>query len=182
MLKGLKSAVAIACLSLGLAGAANAAAPDLSGFDARAADGWAQKLVLCDTIASCAASRPERDLIFVRRDDSRRFDMLLPPDFVGGGQWYKDGYQHLYLRLRHDKKISSGELTAARTRSAPTGPRLSRQQRPPRPAFPGLPGPLLPGRWRARTARSLLAGRAARLACGAAPQFGRRLETAMANA
>ena len=112
MLKAMKIAAA-AVLAVGLTGAAQAA-PELSSFDVHSADGWAQKLALCDTTAFLN-SHPDlnSNIMFVRRDDARRFDMLLPPDFVGGGQWYEDGYERLYHHLRQDKKVSADEMLQA---------------------------------------------------------------------
>ena len=108
MLKIIKATL-VAALALGAAGAAGA--QPITSFDARATDNWAEKLVLCDT-AAFLAGQPNLDanVIYTRRDDARRFDMLLPPNFVGGGQWYKEGYERLYFRLKAEKKIGFKEL------------------------------------------------------------------------
>jgi len=113
MLKTLKLALAVAATAAVTAGVAHAGT-DLTSYDIASAPTWAEKLVLCDTTAFLAG-RPDlnANIIFVRRDDARRFDMLLPPTFVGGGQWYSDGYERLYWRLRHEDKITSKQLLAA---------------------------------------------------------------------
>ena len=111
MLKAVKSTVVAAGLALAAVGMAHAA--PLSAFDARATDNWAEKLVLCDTTAFLATSPDlNSDLIYVRHDDARRFDMLLPPTFVGAGRWYKDGYEQLYWRLRAEHKVDAKQLFA----------------------------------------------------------------------
>lgn len=119
----MKSIILAALAAIGVTGAAHAqplppdryqAAPRDGGryaqFDVRNADGWAERLVLCDTTAFLA-SRPNlnADRMWVRRDDGRR-DLLLPPYFVGGGRWYKEGYERLFWRLRRQRQVSSDEL------------------------------------------------------------------------
>ena len=109
MLNALKSTLAVAALAAGLAGAAQAAPPapsaPIARFDVRHADNWAEKLVLCD-VTAFLATNPDfnANRMWVRRDDGHR-DLLLPPDFVGAGQWYKEGYQRLYFRLKRQGKI-----------------------------------------------------------------------------
>jgi len=79
-------------------------------FDVHNAQSWAEKLVLCD-VTAFLASRPDMaaNRMWVRRDDGRR-DLLLPPDFVGAGRWYKEGYERLYWRLRREKQVTSQEM------------------------------------------------------------------------
>jgi hypothetical protein len=119
------AAVASASLAILAAGSAlSQPAPRREGppggryadFDVRNARTWAERLVLCDTTAFLA-SRPDMnaDRMWVRRDDGRR-DLMLPPDFVGGGRWYKEGYERLFWRLRRERQVSSDELY--RTQSA----------------------------------------------------------------
>lgn len=106
------SALAAASLALGTSGLAQAQSRDepYAQFDVRNARTWAEKLVLCDTTAFLA-SRPDfgANRMWVFRDDGRR-DLLLGPDFVGAGRWYKEGYEQLYWRLRREKQITSEEM------------------------------------------------------------------------
>ncbi len=119
MLKTFKLALAAAAAVAVTAGAAQAGT-DLKSFDVASAPTWADKLALCDTTAFLAGGpNLNANIMFVRRDDTRDFDMLLPPNFVGAGQWYKDDYQRLYRRLRHDKKITSKQMWAAQSKIAP---------------------------------------------------------------
>jgi hypothetical protein len=105
---------ALTLATIALMGAAVArAAPDSSRFDVRNAHNWAERLVLCDSTAFLA-TRPDfnANRMWVRRDDGHR-DLLLPPDFVGAGRWYKEGYQRLYWRLRRRGEVDDASLTAA---------------------------------------------------------------------
>ena len=104
------AALASATLALGSFGQASADAPSLAQFDVKSAGSWAEKLVLCDTTAFLA-SRPDfnANRMWVHRDDGRQ-DLLLPPNFVGAGRWYKEGYEQLYWRLRRDNQVTSQEL------------------------------------------------------------------------
>jgi hypothetical protein len=113
MKKLVLAALVSASLAAGFGGLAQAQPryrSDLSQFDVRNARTWAERLVLCDTTAFLA-THPDLDAnrMFVRRDDGRR-DLMLPPDFVGGGRWYKEGYEQLYWRLRRQRQITSDEL------------------------------------------------------------------------
>ncbi len=113
MTKFLKSAIVAAGAAVVLSGAARAEPGALSSFDAQSADGWANKLVLCD-VTAFLAGKPDlnANLMFVRRDDGRN-DLMLPPDFVGGGQWYKEGYEHLYWRLKREQKVDEAQVRNA---------------------------------------------------------------------
>ncbi len=115
MLNLLKTTAVAAGLALGLAWSAQAQpAPEpLAAFDVHQARGWADRLVLCDYTAFLAG-QPDlsANRMWVRRDDGHS-DLLLPPEFVGGGQWYKEGYQRLYFKL-----LRRGELTHAQLRQA----------------------------------------------------------------
>jgi hypothetical protein len=114
MLTALKSALVAAAVA-GLAGAAQAAqsSAPVARFDVRTAQGWAEKLVLCDVTAFLATDPDfNANRMWVIRDDGRR-DLLLPPDFVGAGRWYKDGYQRLYFRLKRQGKIRERALLDA---------------------------------------------------------------------
>jgi hypothetical protein len=115
MTRILLAAVAASSLLLGVG--ASQARPDhgeggslYAGFDVRNARNWTERLVLCDTTAFLA-SRPNlnADRMWVRRDDGRR-DLLLPPYFLGGGRWYKEGYQRLFWRLQRRHQASDTEL------------------------------------------------------------------------
>src|SRR5947208_163273 len=118
MKKLVLAALASASLALGAAGVVQAQSRPTgdygqggySQFDVRNARNWAERLVLCDTTAFLA-SRPDLNAnrMFVRRDDGRR-DLLLPPDFVGNGRWYKEAYERLYWRLKREHQITSDDL------------------------------------------------------------------------
>ena len=114
MLNSLKTALLAAGAALALAGSAQAQAPtDLSAFDIRSAGGWAERLVLCDYTAFLSnAPDLNANRMWVRRDDGHS-ELMLPPDFVGGGQWYKEGYQRLYFKLQRHGQISSRQVSAA---------------------------------------------------------------------
>ena len=113
MFKAALSAIALAGLAFGAIGPAQAEATDLSRFDVRSAPDWADKLVLCD-VTAFIASKPDLNAnrMWVRRDIGPP-DLMLPPDFVQGGQWYKEGYQRLYWRMRHDKRIEGDQVLRA---------------------------------------------------------------------
>ncbi len=122
MRKAIAAVFASAAALMGAAALAQPAPPPpplqgggYAAFDVRGTDSWADRLVLCDTTAFLAG-HPDlmADRMWVRRDDGRS-DLLLPPDFVGGGQWYKEGYERLYFRLQHEHKISYRELIDAQT-------------------------------------------------------------------
>jgi hypothetical protein len=118
MLQTLKLALAVAAAAAVTGGVAQAGT-DLTSYDIAAAPTWAEKLALCDTTAFLTGEpNLNANIIFVRRDDAREFDMLLPPTFVGGGQWYSDGYERLYRRLRHAKKVTSKAMWAAQAEIA----------------------------------------------------------------
>ncbi len=116
MRKLLAAALAL-CAVASVAGAvfARSPAPDsiYAPYDARAAQSWADKLVLCD-VTAFLAGRPDLNAnrIWVRRDDGHS-DLLLPPDFVTGPFWYKEGYQRLYDRLRRAGKVDRDQLVRA---------------------------------------------------------------------
>lgn len=115
MFKPLKTALLAAGIVFGCAGFTQAAVPaDLHAFNLQGADGWADRLVLCDVTAFLAA-KPDLNAnrMWVRRQDGHS-DLLLPPDFVTGGQWYKEDYQRLYFKLKGRKKIDSAALRRAR--------------------------------------------------------------------
>jgi len=111
MFRLIRSTLVAAIVAIGFVGAAQAApAAPIDRFDVRNAHGWAEKLVLCD-VSAFLATDPDlnADRMWVRRDDGHR-DLLLPPDFVGAGQWYKEGYERLYFRLKREGKISQDAL------------------------------------------------------------------------
>jgi hypothetical protein len=113
--KTLRNTLLAAGLALGCAGLAQAAAPGgLAAYNARAADSWADWLVLCDTTAFLA-SKPDLNAtrMWVRRDDGHS-DLLLPPDFVGAGQWYKEDYGRLFRRLKRQDKVDMHRVERAR--------------------------------------------------------------------
>ncbi len=113
MINTFKKTLLAGALALGLAGGAVAAPTNLSAFDVRSADSWAEKLVLCD-VTAFLAQKPDLNAnrMWVRRDDGHR-ELLLPPDFVGGGAWYKEGYERLYWRLKRQKQVDSHQLRQA---------------------------------------------------------------------
>ncbi len=113
MFKAALSALALAGLAFGAAASAQAEPTDLSRFDVHGASDWADKLVLCD-VTAFLASKPDLDAnrMWVRRDAGPP-DLLLPPDFVQGGQWYKEGYRRLYDKMRRDKRIEGDQVIRA---------------------------------------------------------------------
>ena len=113
MFKAVLSAVALAGLTMGAIAPAQAEPTDYSRFDVRDATDWADKLVLCD-VTAFLSTKPDLNAnrMWVRRDAGPP-DLLLPPNFVQGGQWYKEGYRRLYYRLRHDKRIEGDQVIRA---------------------------------------------------------------------
>jgi hypothetical protein len=105
--------VLLAVAAVLAAGSARAAPPDLSRFDVRNVHTWAERLVLCDATAFLA-TRPDfnANRIWVRREDGHR-DLLLPPDFIGAGRWYAEGYERLYRKLEHEGKVDEASLQTA---------------------------------------------------------------------
>ena len=107
------AALAAASFAIGIAGQTQAQPRSdarFSEFDVRNARSWAEKLVLCD-VTAFLATRPDLNAnrMWVRRDDGHN-DLLLPPDFVGAGRWYKEGYEQLYWNLKRRNQVSSDEL------------------------------------------------------------------------
>ncbi len=115
MLNSLKALLVAAGAVAVLAGAVQAqpSERDITSFDVRNAGGWADRLALCDATAFLA-TKPDFNAqrIWVRRDDGHA-DVLLPPNFVGGGWWYKEGYERLYWRMLKDKKVDSASMHQA---------------------------------------------------------------------
>jgi len=115
MFRSFKVALAALGVAAAVAGVAHARGEPrpLTTFDVRSSGNWADRLALCDTTAFLA-SKPDLNAnrMWVRRDDGHA-DLLLPPDFVGNGWWYKEGYQRLYWRLRHEKKLDSDQMKQA---------------------------------------------------------------------
>ena len=100
-----------------ITGAAQAqpASRDVSSFNVQQVGDWADRLALCD-VTAFLASRPDFNAqqMWVRRDDGHS-DMLLPPDFVGGGWWYKEGYQRLSYKLKIEPaRMHQAQNTLAR--------------------------------------------------------------------
>jgi hypothetical protein len=112
MLNALRAAPIAAAVAFS-AGAACAAPPDLSRFDVRNVHTWAEQLALCDATAFLA-TKPDfnANRILLQRSDGRR-DVLLPPDFIGAGRWFAEGYERLYFRLKSEGKVSEASLQAA---------------------------------------------------------------------
>ncbi len=113
MLNVIKSAIVAAGAAAMLAGAVPVQAQSASNFDVQSAQSWADRLVLCD-VTAFLAGKPDlnANLMLVHRDDGRD-DLLLPPDFVNGGQWYKEGYERLYWRMKRENKVDSAQLRNA---------------------------------------------------------------------
>ncbi len=113
MSMSLNSALAAAAAVVALAGAVQAEPRPVSSFNARSAESLADRLVLCD-VTAFLSGRPDlnANVIWVRRDDGHN-DMLLPPDFVGAGRWYKEGYERLFWRLRRDHKVDASQIASA---------------------------------------------------------------------
>ena len=88
----------------------------LAQYDARIAPDLPSKLAICDA-ARFLRSSPDLDAdkIFVRRNDNR-LDLLLPPNFVGGPQWYDEDIERAYRRLKSQGQVSYDEVKDARYR------------------------------------------------------------------
>ncbi len=69
--------------------------------------------MICD-YSAFLSGRPDlhANRMWVRRDNGHS-DMLLPPDFVGAGNWYKEGYEHLYFKLRRKGEVDAAQLRHA---------------------------------------------------------------------
>ena len=113
------SALAALCGALAVGGSAVAQSygqpTDLARFDARANPDVAAKLAICDA-TRFLRSRPDldADLVYVRRDDGQ-IDLLLPPHFVGGPEWYDEDLEHAYRRLKRQGVVSYDQVRAARS-------------------------------------------------------------------
>lgn len=114
-----------AAVALSVVGAASAQAPgygaapygqtDLARFDARLGDDPARKLALCDATRFLVTDPDlDADRVYVNRQSERRFDVLLPPDFVAGPEWYDEDLERAYRRLRNQGVVSAEQMRAAR--------------------------------------------------------------------
>jgi hypothetical protein len=112
------AALAAACAAVAFATSAIAQSysqrVDTARFDARATPDVAAKLAICDA-TRFLQSRPdfEADLVYVRRDDGR-VDLLLPPHFVGGPQWYDEDLESAYRRLKRQGVVNHDQVRLAR--------------------------------------------------------------------
>lgn len=88
---------------------------DFARFDARIAPDLPAKLAICDA-ARFLRTDPDLDAdrIFVRRTSENRFDLLLPPYFVGGPEWYDEDLERAYRRLRSAGQVDFDQVSAAR--------------------------------------------------------------------
>jgi hypothetical protein len=111
-------AIAAGCAALALCTGALAqgygAPADLARFDARTAPDVAAKLAICDTARFLRTSpNLDADLVYVRRDDGQ-LDLLLPPYFVGGPEWYDEDLERAYRRLRRQGEVTYDQVRMAR--------------------------------------------------------------------
>jgi hypothetical protein len=122
----MKAIALAAAAALSVTGAAAAQSPgygssfgsgfDYARFDARLGDDPARKLALCDATRFLVTDPDlDADRIYVQRDSQRRFDLLLPPDFVTGPHWYDEDLERAYRRLRRDGAVSYDQVRAARS-------------------------------------------------------------------
>lgn len=100
---------------VGTFGSNAASRDDLARFDARAAADLPRKLAICDA-ARFLRSDPDLDAdkMFVRRDQQGRFDLLLPPYFVDGFEWYDEDIEDAYRRLKRNGQVDYETVRAAR--------------------------------------------------------------------
>jgi hypothetical protein len=93
---------------------ASSGTADLARFDARAGDDLARKFAICDA-TRFLANNPELDAdkVLVRRRDGR-LDLLLPPYFVGGPQWYDEDIERAYRRMKTAGQVDYESVRAAR--------------------------------------------------------------------
>lgn len=86
----------------------------LARYDARAATDLPSKLAICDAARFLRTSPDlDADLVYVRRDDGR-LDLLLPPYFVGGVEWYDEDLESAYRRLKRQGQVTYDQVRAAR--------------------------------------------------------------------
>lgn len=117
-MKILAAAAACAALALGTGAVAQSygtSAPvEFARFDAAATPDVAAKLAICDA-ARFLQSRPnlDADLVYVRRHDGRT-DLLLPPYFVGGPEWYDEDLEFAYRRLKQQGVVNYEQVRLAR--------------------------------------------------------------------
>ena len=98
-------------------GAGSAYAPvDVARFDARLGDDPARTLALCDATRFLETDPDlDADRVYVQRWSGKRFDLLLPPDFVTGPEWYDEDLERAYRRLRQQGSVSPEQMRAARS-------------------------------------------------------------------
>lgn len=123
-MKTLAMAAAAAVLALGSAAVAQQSigAPVYAGpgsavlaqFDARTAPDLPSKLAICDAARFLRTSPDlDSDKILVRRRDNQ-LDLLLPPNFVGGPEWYDEDIERAYRRLKRQGQVGYDEVRHAR--------------------------------------------------------------------
>lgn len=87
---------------------------DLSRFDVRQTQDLPAQFAICDATRFLRTDPDlDADLVYVRRDDGR-LDLLLPPYFVGGPEWYDEDLERAYRRLRQRGQISFEAVREAR--------------------------------------------------------------------
>lgn len=106
-----------AALAGGSALAQPAAGPaDLARFDARTAPDVPSKLAICDAVRFLRTDPDlDADRIYVRRQAENRYDLLLPPYFVGGPEWYDEDLERTYRRLRSAGQVEYKAVQTARS-------------------------------------------------------------------
>lgn len=120
-MKMLAMAAGVAALVVGTAALSQTYAAPGSGsdvlaqYDARTAPDVASKLAICDAARFLRTSPDlDADRILVRRNDNR-LDLLLPPTFVGGPEWYDEDLEGAYRRLRRQGVVSYDQVQTARS-------------------------------------------------------------------
>lgn len=110
-------ALALAAALLGGSAVAQPAAgpADITRFDARTAPDVPSKLAICDAVRFLRTDPDlDADRIYVRRPSENRFDLLLPPYFVGGPEWYDEDIERAYRRLRSAGQVEYRAVQTAR--------------------------------------------------------------------
>jgi len=115
----------LAALSLSLAALTAAPAvarpPPLAQLEATRASTVAEQLVLCDIADQMASSPPIRnaDFVYVRNENTLRFELALPPDYLPPSGWYDSDIERAYYRYRRAGLVQREQVRAARERYQP---------------------------------------------------------------
>jgi hypothetical protein len=98
-------------VSLALTGAARA--QSYKAFDAAGATTSAERLVLCDTSLFLAARPDLNSRRIVAPRQNRMAALLLPPQFVSGGQMFSDRDERLMGRLVDQRQVTVRDIAEA---------------------------------------------------------------------